>query len=61
MSNNADPHPEVDLHEVLASRVRTGKAIHITGPLAGPVGLLHLVTINQLRTETGLSVYVIFS
>lgn len=53
--------PELDLIDVLAARVRAGEPIHITGPLDGPVGQVHLATISKLRTETGLPVRVIFS
>ena len=60
--NNSNPntHAEVDLFEVLAARVRAGEAIHITGPLAGSVGQLHLATITKLRAETGLPVRVVY-
>lgn len=53
--------PEMDLIEVHAAHVRAGESIHISGPLDGPVGLVHLVTISRLRNETGLPVRVIFS
>lgn len=54
-------HPGVDQLDVLAARVRAGEAIHVDGPLEGPVGLAHLAMINRLRSETGLPVRVIFS
>lgn len=54
-------HPEVDMFEVLAERVRAGEPIHITGPLDVPVGQIHLATIDKLRRETGLMVQVIYS
>lgn len=56
-----DTHTEVDLFEVLAARVRAGEPIHITGPLGGAVGELHLAIVSRLRSETGLPVRVIYS
>jgi len=53
--------PEVDLHEILAAKVRAGEPIYITGSLDGPVGHAHLATISRLRRETGLPVRVIFN
>jgi len=60
-TSNPDTHTEVDLFEVLAARVRAGEPIHITGPLDGSTGQLHLATIAKLRAETGLPVRVVYS
>lgn len=57
----AEQHPEVDLFEVLAARVRASESICITGPREGPVGQIHLATISRLRAGTGLPVRVIYS
>ena len=60
-TNNPETHTDVDLLEILAERVRAGEPIHITGPLDGSVGQLHLVTIAKLRAETGLPVRVVYN
>lgn len=60
-TSNPETHTEVDLFEVLAARVRAGEPIHITGPLDGLVGQLHLATITKLRAETGLPVRVVYN
>lgn len=62
----ADPlHPqtvlpsEVDLVDVIAARVQTGKPVYVTGPLDDAQGRLHVAMINRLRNETGKPIHVI--
>ena len=59
-TDRPEKHPEVDLFDVLAGRVRVGEPIHVIGKLEGPVGLLHLATIRRLRTVAGCAVQVIY-
>jgi hypothetical protein len=58
--SNPKNHAEVDLFEVLATRVRAGEPIYITGSLDGTVDQHHLATIIRLRVETGLPVRVVY-
>lgn len=53
--------PEVSISEVLAARVRAGEPIHVSGPLTGTLGKVHIAAIEKVRAETGLPVHVVFS
>lgn len=53
--------PEFDMLEVMAAKVRAGDPIHVSGPLEGEVGLLHIAMVNRLKHLTGMPVHVIHS
>jgi hypothetical protein len=52
---------EIDMAEVIASRVRADQSVYIVGPLDDVQGRLHVALVNRLRQETGKQVHVIYS
>lgn len=52
---------DLNVFDMLATRVRNGELIHIQGPLDGPLGQAHLGTITRLRQETGVAVRVAYN
>ena len=52
-------HPEIDLLDVLAGRVRDGLPIYVSGYLDEEKTKLHVEMINRLMTDTRMPVHVI--
>ena len=50
---------EIDMIEALATRVRAGQPIHVTGSLNDISGKMHIAMVNRLREMTGMPVQVI--